>query len=122
MNFKMDIGVIVFLFVILCICQASFVISNSVFTILTTACGLVALWKCYDLVVSSSFILKEHKWLLLACNYTFFYLSISLSFLKLLNFGVEVFNDYLEQFHIALQLVYFALWGKRFREHGVTLG
>ena len=50
----------------------------------------------------------------------FFYLS--LSFLKLLNFGVEVFNDYLEQFHIALQLVYFALWGKRFREHGVTLG
>ena len=33
----------------------------------------------------------------------FFYLSISLSFLKLLNFGVEVFNDYLEQFHIALQ-------------------
>lgn len=50
----------------------------------------------------------------------FFYLSISLSFLKLLNFGVEVFNDYLEQFHIALQLVYFALWGKRFREHGVT--
>ena len=64
--------VIVFLFVILCICQASFVISNSVFTILTTACGLVALWKCYDLVVSSSFILKEHKWLLLACNYTFF--------------------------------------------------
>ncbi|SFN51122.1 acyltransferase family protein [Bacteroides xylanisolvens] len=72
LNFKMDIGVIVFLFVILCICQASFVISNSVFTILTTACGLVALWKCYDLVVSSSFILKEHKWLLLACNYTFF--------------------------------------------------
>lgn len=52
----------------------------------------------------------------------FFYLSISLSFLKLLNFGVEVFNDYLEQLHIALQLVYFALWGKRFREHGVTLG
>lgn len=36
----------------------------------------------------------------------FFYLSISLSFLKLLNFRVEVFNDYLEQFHIALQLVY----------------
>lgn len=72
LNFKMDIWVIVFLFVILCTCQASFVISNSVFTILTTACGLVALWKCYDLVVSSSFILKEHKWLLLACNYTFF--------------------------------------------------
>ena len=72
LNFKMDIWVIVFLFVILCTCQVSFVISNSVFTILTTACGLVALWKCYDLVVSSSFILKEHKWLLLACNYTFF--------------------------------------------------
>ena len=52
----------------------------------------------------------------------FFYLSISLSFLKLLNFGVEVFNDYLEQFHIALQLVYFALWCKRFRDHGLTLG
>ena len=51
-----------------------------------------------------------------------FFLYITQSVFNGRNFGVVGFYDNIEQLHIALQLVYFALWGKRFREHGMTLG
>ena len=70
--FKIKTWIVVSIFVLLCLFDAGFEISNGVFKTLTTACGLIALWKLYDSVIPSSFVLKEHKWLSLACSYTFF--------------------------------------------------
>lgn len=42
------------------------------FQIPIIALGVISIWNIYNRLVTNSFILKKHKWLYIACQFTFF--------------------------------------------------
>ena len=44
----------------------------SYFQIPIIALGVISIWNIYNRLVTNSFILKKHKWLYIACQFTFF--------------------------------------------------